>query len=106
MTNLEWDLGEWFWGGTGIEILVPFYQYTSRIRYRSITRHEGTKSVITTILNEEGMKTKHVIGTLNQLWHQTKHVIGTLNQLWHQTRPRKVTMLIWLALSHGVLARA
>jgi hypothetical protein len=92
MTNLEWDLGEWFWGGTGIEILVPFYQYTSRIRYRSITRHEGTKSVITTILNEEGMK--------------TKHVIGTLNQLWHQTRPRKVTMLIWLALSHGVLARA
>jgi hypothetical protein len=23
ITNLKWDLGEWFWGGQGTKILVP-----------------------------------------------------------------------------------
>jgi hypothetical protein len=92
MMDLEWDLGEWFWGGLGTKILVPLYQYISRIKYRSIIRHEGTKLVITTTINEEIMKIKQIIGALNQLWHHSK--------------PRKVTMLIWLALSHGVLAGA
>jgi hypothetical protein len=25
MTDLEWDFGEWFWGGPGTKISVPFY---------------------------------------------------------------------------------
>jgi hypothetical protein len=53
VTNFEWDPNEWFWGGLGIRILVPFYQYTFRIKYRSITRCEGMESIIITFLSKE-----------------------------------------------------
>lgn len=92
MTNFKWYPSEWFWGGSKTKILVPFHQYTSHIRDQSITRCEGMKSVITTLFNKEGMK--------------TKHIIGALNQLLHNLRPRKVAILVWLAFSCGVHAGA
>jgi hypothetical protein len=31
--NFEWDPSEWFWGGLGIRIPIPFYQYNFHIEY-------------------------------------------------------------------------
>jgi hypothetical protein len=64
--DLEWDPNEWFWGRPGTKIRIPFYQYTSRIEYWSIIRHEGTKLVIIILLNKERLKTKHIIRAFNR----------------------------------------
>ncbi len=90
--DLEWGPNEWFWGRLRTKIRIPFYQYTSHIEYWSIIWREGTESVIIILLNKERLKTKHIIRTFNWFWHNSK--------------PRKIAMLVFFTLSHGILVGA